>query len=189
MNWKLLSFFTGAIQYGDAGAFDLGEGLYAPDPQMGSSLTRDLFGSDTGDNRTDFQVSTPTPGTGRALASVPEPGTELVLVFGLLGLAAIGRAPSARRGGADKKFGERTFNAFATAAPLTLSLVHAALTYYDHRKTSEASFVEDEKSLRARSQTRVPEPSSPVLWPVAFPSASTFAAPTLEKSHTRGGRL
>jgi hypothetical protein len=53
---------------------------------MGLSLTRDLASSDTGDNQTDFQVSTPTPGTGIALYSVPEPAASLVLVLGLLGI-------------------------------------------------------------------------------------------------------
>jgi hypothetical protein len=84
--WDALGAIVDALEYGDAGPFHLGEGLFAPDPQMGFSLTRDLLGSDTGDNRTDFQVSTPTPGTGRAVSSVPEPSPSLVLVLGLLGL-------------------------------------------------------------------------------------------------------
>jgi len=91
--WDDLGAVVDALQYGDAGSLRLGEGLYAPDPQAGFSLTRDLFSTDTGDNQTDFQVSTPTPGTGRALASasVPEPPISLVLAAGLLGLLSFGR--------------------------------------------------------------------------------------------------
>jgi hypothetical protein len=97
--WDALGAVVDALQYGDAGSLRLGEGLFAPDPQMGFSLTRDPLSSDTGDNRTDFQVSTPTPGTGRALVSVPEPPAFLVLVAGLLGLIPFSRAPSRRLGG------------------------------------------------------------------------------------------
>ena len=97
--WDALGAVVDALQYGDAGSHLLGEGLFAADPPMGFSLTRDLFGSDTGDNRTDFQVSTPTPGTGRAFASVPEPGSLLLLVLGLLGVAAFGAAPPRSLGG------------------------------------------------------------------------------------------
>jgi hypothetical protein len=95
--WDALGAVVDALQYGDAGMLHPGEGLFAPDPQAGFSLTRDLFDSDTGDNRTDFQVSTPTPGTGKALFPVPEPATPLVLVAGLLAMAVIGGAPSERR--------------------------------------------------------------------------------------------
>ncbi|HEY7698758.1 MAG TPA: hypothetical protein VIE88_10105, partial [Vicinamibacteria bacterium] len=84
--WDSLGAVVDALQYGDAGARHLGEGRFAPDPPMGFSLTRDLRSSDTGDNQTDFQVSTPTPGTGRALSSVPEPAASLVLILGLLGI-------------------------------------------------------------------------------------------------------
>ena len=94
--WDALGAVVDALQYGDAGALYLGEGLFAPDPQAGFSLTRDLLSSDTGDNRTDFQVSTPTPGTGRAPASVAEPPAFLVLVVGLLGLIPISGAPWGR---------------------------------------------------------------------------------------------
>jgi hypothetical protein len=91
--WDALGAIVDALQYGDAGTLHLGEGLFAPDPQVGFSLTRDFFDSDTGDNRTDFQVSTPTPGTGKALFPVPEPATPLVLVAGLLAMIVIGGAP------------------------------------------------------------------------------------------------
>jgi len=97
--WDALGAVVDALQYGDAGSLRLGEGLFAPDPPTGFSLTRDLLSTDIGDNRTDFQVSTPTPGTGRALASVPEPPAFLVLVAGLLGLISFRRSPSRRLGG------------------------------------------------------------------------------------------
>jgi hypothetical protein len=94
--WDALGVVVDALQYGDAGSHHLGEGLFAPDPPMGFSLTRDLLSSDTGDNQTDFQVSTPTPGTGRVVASVPEPEISLVLVLGLMGVATIGRHSSSQ---------------------------------------------------------------------------------------------
>jgi hypothetical protein len=65
---------------------------------MGFSLTRDLLSSDTGDNRTDFQVSTPTPGTGRALATVAEPPAFFVLLVGLLGLLPYRRSSKGTSG-------------------------------------------------------------------------------------------
>lgn len=86
--WDSLGVVVDALQYGSAGSRHLGEGLFAPDPEAGFSLTRDLVGSDTGDNRTDFQVSTPTPGTGFALSSVPEPATALFLALGLVAATA-----------------------------------------------------------------------------------------------------
>ncbi|HLE69459.1 MAG TPA: DUF433 domain-containing protein [Vicinamibacteria bacterium] len=48
---------------------------------------------------------------------------------------------------------ERMLNVFAT--PLTLSQVHAALTYYyDHREEIEASFAEDEKIVAEHDRKR-----------------------------------
>jgi hypothetical protein len=95
--WDAASTVIDALQYGEAGALQLGEGLFAPDPDSGFSLTRDLLGSDTGDNRVDFQVATPTPGTGRRLSSapVPEPTMWPSLALGLLlaGRASWGRRP------------------------------------------------------------------------------------------------
>jgi hypothetical protein len=95
--WDALGAVVDALQYGDAGSFHPGEGLYAPDPQAGFSLTRDLLSTDTGDNRADFQVATPTPGTGLALATVPEPPAFLVLAAGFLGLIPSGRRFFTRR--------------------------------------------------------------------------------------------
>ena len=48
---------------------------------------------------------------------------------------------------------DRMLNVFAT--PLTLSQVHAALTYYyDHREEIEASFAEDEKIVAEHDRKR-----------------------------------
>lgn len=54
-----------ALQYGDAGAFNAGEGLPAPAVSAGQSLSRDELGTDTDDNLADFSVLDPsTPGVG-----------------------------------------------------------------------------------------------------------------------------
>jgi hypothetical protein len=98
--WDSVGAVVDALQYGDAAPFSLGEGAHAPDPLNGLALSRDLFGSDTGDNLTDFQVSAPTPGSGLLLStpppvppppSVPEPATTLVLAIGFLGLWTAGK--------------------------------------------------------------------------------------------------
>ena len=53
-----------ALQFGDAGAFNAGEGTPAPLTPAGHSLSRDEAGTDTGDNAADFSVlEVPTPGT------------------------------------------------------------------------------------------------------------------------------
>lgn len=50
---------------------------------------------------------------------------------------------------------EQMLNVFATAAPLTLSQVHAALTYYyDHKDEIEASFAEDERIVAEHDRKR-----------------------------------
>ncbi len=46
-----------ALQYGNAGNFNSGEGAFAPDVSPGRSLTRDGMHSDTDDNATDFASS------------------------------------------------------------------------------------------------------------------------------------
>jgi hypothetical protein len=101
--WDPLGAVVDALQYGDAAPFSLGEGAFAPDPQSGFALTRDLFGSDTGDNLADFRVSAPTPGSGLVLPapppappapSVPEPDMALLLAVGFFGLWTAGRRRS-----------------------------------------------------------------------------------------------
>ena len=53
-----------ALQYGDAGAHNAGEGAPAPRAASGLSLSRDSLGTDTGDNGSDFTAGEPTPGVG-----------------------------------------------------------------------------------------------------------------------------
>ena len=73
-----------ALQYGDAGVFNSGEGAPAPDTGAGQSLSRDQFGTDTNDNLTDFTALTsPTPGAGPRVTQVPEPATIWLLSAGL----------------------------------------------------------------------------------------------------------
>lgn len=82
-----------AIQYGDAGPFNAGEGQYAVDVDAGFSLSRDGFGTDTDDNSMDLRVlDVPTPGIHLPVSEpVPEPGTMLTVGLGMLGLGSTGR--------------------------------------------------------------------------------------------------
>ena len=64
-----------ALQYGDAGAFNAGEGQPAPTVPAGHSLSRDARGADTDDNLADFTpLEVPAPGAGP-----PHPGAELMV--------------------------------------------------------------------------------------------------------------
>lgn len=63
-----------ALQYGDAGVFNAGEGMFAADISGNFSLSRDAFGTDTGDNSIDFSTGLPTPGSGPAVVPVPAAG-------------------------------------------------------------------------------------------------------------------
>lgn len=85
-----------ALQYGDAGANNAGEGTPAMDVAAGFSLSRDAFGTDTNDNATDFiALASPTPGVGPA--PVPEPGTASLVISGLAILAARARRTGRRK--------------------------------------------------------------------------------------------
>ena len=80
-----------AIQYGDAGVNNAGFGSPALDSPAGSSLSRDLFATNSGDNALDFIVGMPSAGVGPTPPTprpVPEPSTLLLLTCGLLTLAA-----------------------------------------------------------------------------------------------------
>jgi hypothetical protein len=82
-----------AVGYGDfgPGSFFAGEGTPAPDAPAGASLARRFANLDSGDNFADFAVlDTPSPGSA-PLASLPEPGSAVLLLGGLAGLAALGR--------------------------------------------------------------------------------------------------
>ena len=64
-----------ALQYGDAGQHNAGEGSPAPEVTAGQSLSRAADGTDTGDNLADFTAQdTPTPGTG----ATPQQGSTPV---------------------------------------------------------------------------------------------------------------
>ncbi len=92
-----------ALQYGNAGSYGAGEGAYAVDVMAGYSLSRDLFGTDTNDNATDFSAfSTPTPGQG-PVSPVPEPSTLALLTTGTLGLAAARRRRRRRVNEAERR--------------------------------------------------------------------------------------
>lgn len=77
-----------ALQYGDAGIYNRGEGMPALDVLAGFSLSRDAFATDSNNNAADFTgLATPTPGLGPEISSVPEPATLVLISLGLVGLA------------------------------------------------------------------------------------------------------
>ena len=74
-----------ALQYGDAGMFNAGEGGFAEDISGDFSLSRDLFGTDSNNNAIDFNVGVPTPGIGPAVVPIPAAGWLFGSTFALLG--------------------------------------------------------------------------------------------------------
>lgn len=76
--WWASEVIMDAVQYGDAGEANAGEGNPAEDV-VGLSLTRDEAGTDTDDNAVDFRAASPTPGVAGAR---PMPSPPLIsLVF------------------------------------------------------------------------------------------------------------
>lgn len=80
-----LDAIVDALQYGDAGPGNAGEGAPAVDVAPGLSLSRDEASADTGDNAIDFSEGTPTPGWVRPEVDpepVSEPGSWALLLIG-----------------------------------------------------------------------------------------------------------
>ena len=88
-----------ALQYGDAGIYNAGEGFAAPDVMAGQSLARDWAALDTGDNFADFAImDVPTPGSMPAAPEqVPEPATAFLVGLGLVGAGGIHRRKRAAK--------------------------------------------------------------------------------------------
>jgi len=75
-----------ALQYGDAGIYNAGEGDFAVDVTGAISLSRDMFGTDTNNNAVDFTAGDPTPGSGPPAVPVPAAVWLFASVLGLLGV-------------------------------------------------------------------------------------------------------
>ena len=80
-----------ALQYGNAGRHNAGEGAPASDPAAGFALTRDFMGTDTDDNESDFLAGRPTPGSSPVV--IPAPSAFVLIGPGLL-LSILCRAAS-----------------------------------------------------------------------------------------------
>lgn len=87
-----------ALQYGDAGLYNAGEGSYAADVTGAVSLSRDIFGTDTNDNSIDFTAGTPTPGSGPAVVPLPAAAWLFASGLGLLGFCRKNRSLRTRFG-------------------------------------------------------------------------------------------
>jgi hypothetical protein len=84
--WSPLEELADALQYGDAGDGNRGEGAPAEDVAPGLSLSRDDRGTDTDDNARDFRASEPTPGKVGDGKPVPEPPAVMLLTLGTAAL-------------------------------------------------------------------------------------------------------
>ena len=83
-----------ALQYGDAGVNNAGEGMHAPITPAGMSLSRSFFGTDTDDNAADFLVSEATPGAGPAVVPLPAATWLLASALVMLGVWRKRSAPT-----------------------------------------------------------------------------------------------
>ena len=87
-----------ALQYGDAGIYNRGEGLPAMMPATGHSLARELPILDSNNNRSDFiELSLPTPGTGPFTSQVPEPDSMGIFLIGIAALLCMYPGTNLRR--------------------------------------------------------------------------------------------
>jgi len=73
-----------ALQYGDAGVNNAGEGTHADMVTAGMSLSRNWLGADTDNNAFDFSAVEATPGVGPAVVPVPAAVWLLGSALGLL---------------------------------------------------------------------------------------------------------
>lgn len=85
-----------ALQYGDAGIYNAGEGDFAADISGAISLSRDMFGTDTNNNAVDFTAGDPTPGSRPSAVPLPATVWLLASALGLLGVTR-GRQCRTRR--------------------------------------------------------------------------------------------
>ena len=86
-----LAMLTDALQYGDAGLHNGGEGAPALDVGPGLSLSRNQLGADSNNNFIDFSASVPSPGVGPSPPSptpIPEPSTLALVCGSLVGCVA-----------------------------------------------------------------------------------------------------
>ncbi len=88
-----------ALQYGDAGIHNHGEGAPAAAIVSGHSLVRMNPTPDTDNNQIDFiDLSSPTPGTGPYVSEVPEPWSISMLLIGIILLLCKRKTLIYRRG-------------------------------------------------------------------------------------------
>jgi len=75
-----------ALQYGDAGIYNAGEGAFATDVTGIESLSRDLLGTDSNNNAVDFSATISSPGAGPSVVPIPAAAWLFASGLGLLGV-------------------------------------------------------------------------------------------------------